>query len=221
MEYDRRKKIMLSDSYDRVDFGVDPEDLHIYRCAPVTVNGGEPRGDFHLCMYDSYLLVPFACWYLRQGGFIAVHQYETEWHPHYHPAIRSTVSPEGIRELLYGSLDMDGIFMFRSRGGTYEPLAHLFDELRRDRPVEMGRYIWMLPGERTDVRGLVDRLGAVRDMVLVESIIPSDYENRRVMPLREAVKLGEVERYRLAFEDRAPDGDGFNALLPDLNIWLK
>lgn len=179
MEYDRNKKSMLSGSYDRVDFGVDPEELHIYKCAPATVNGGEPRGDFHICMYDSPFLVPFACWYLRRGGFIAIHQYETGWHTHYHPVIRTTVSPAGTKEISYWSLDMDGIFMFRSRGGTYEPMAHLFDELGSDRPEYIGGYVWMFPREKTDVKGLIERVGPVHDLVLMESIPPSENNQGR------------------------------------------
>ena len=125
-------------------------------------------------MYDSPFLVPFVCWYLRHGSFIAVHQYETGWHPHFHPVIRTAVSPAGTKEISYWSLDMDGIFMFRSQGGTYEPMAHLFDELRSDRPEYIEGHVWMFPREKTDVKGLIKRIGPVHDLVLIENIPPSE-----------------------------------------------
>ena len=215
------KEDLLSRSYDRVDFGVDPEGLSFYQCGIVTTIKGKPCDNFFVCMYDSPFLVPFVCWYLRHGSFIAIHQYETGWLPNYHPVIRSTVSPAGIKELQYWSLDMDGIFIFRSQGGTYEPMAHLFDELRSDRPEDIRRVVWMFPREKTDVKGLIERI-PVRGSVFVESFPPSDDgPNGRIRELDDIDDLGEVVRYRLAFSDMLPDKDKFGHMLPDLNVWLK
>ena len=216
------KEDLLSRSYDRVDFGVDPEGLSFYQCGIVTTIEGRLRSDFLTCMYDRPFLVPFVCWYLRQGSFIAVHQYETGWHPHFHPVIRTAVSPAGTKEISYWSLDMDGIFMFRSQGGTYEPMAHLFDELRSDRPEYIEGHVWMFPREKTDVKGLIKRIGPVHDLVLIESIPPSDDSlNRRVRHPDNIDDLGEVVKYRLAFSDRLPDGDRFGHILPFLSVWLR
>ena len=221
-KYGSSKEKLLLETYDRADFGTDPDKLNFYQCGSVDTVDGRLEGNFMSSMQRSNLLVPFACWYLRKGGFIAVHQWGGGWHPHYHPSIRPIVTPEGIGELQYCTLDMDGIFMFRSHGGTYEPLAHIFDELRSDRPGMKGHDVWMVPKERTDVRGLIERFGPVYDYVTVENRYPSEDGGKwRTVPLSETMELGEVEKYQLRLVDRHPSDGGLNRPVPELCVVLK
>ncbi|KUE73709.1 hypothetical protein AUQ37_07965 [Candidatus Methanomethylophilus sp. 1R26] len=132
------------------------------------------------------------------------------------------MTPEGIKELQYCALDMDGIFMFRSQGGTYEPMAHLFDELRSDRPEMKGHDVWMFPREKTDVKGLIERFGPVYDFVTVENRRPSEDGSRwHTAPLDEAMELGEVEKYRMQLVDRHSSDGSLNRPVSYLCVVLK
>lgn len=227
--YEGMKNGLLAKLFDRVDFGTDTADLHLYECTPIDSASDGICFNTYAGVQRCYFLIPFVCRYLREGQYVAVHVGDGGWHPHYHPTINVTVSPEGIKELWHGFLDMDAMFIFRSRDGTYEPLAHLFDELCEDIPEKKGWHTWMRPKEEIDVEALLKRLG-FRPDTITAGIHPGTAPNPtmqeidsaewNVVKTDDAIKLGRVECYRLYLENPVSDPTAFCKMEPEIYVMM-
>lgn len=225
---DSMKDGMLAKEFDKVDFGIDTADLHVYLCSALEC---DRSGRFVFAANDGMrrccFLVPFICRYLRDGKYIAIHMDEDGWHPHYHPTIDISVSPKGIRNLQWGLLDMDAMFIFRREGGTYESLARIYDEMCRGTPVKEGCDTWIVLKEKMTAGDLIGRFGSdFRSVVVVRPFDPerdgghlSDQtEVWDTMTADEARGLGQIEGYRLWFLMYPYDHDAYRSMDPELYV---
>lgn len=226
---DEKKDELLAKQFDKVDFGTE-RDLHLYQCSAIERVSEKIYFNMYAGMHTCYALVPFACRYLRDGHYVAIHIGDEGWHPHYHPTINVTVSPEGIRDLQHGFLDMGGMFIFRPQGGTYEPLAIIFDQMCQDTPERSDWHTWMLPKKETTVGELVTRLGIRSDTVVILRPLDSQRDGMpfgnhsniwELVHRDSAYKLGIVEGYRLYFKTSHGDPSAFGEMEPEVYIKLK
>lgn len=229
--YDSMKNGMLAKEFDKVDFGIDTADLHVYMCAATEYDRtGRAVSTIYDSMHRCCFLLPFICRYLRDGRYIAIHMDDDGWDSHYHPTIDISVSPSGIRNLQSGLMDMDAMFIFRREGGTYEFLARIFDEMCRGTPVKSGWDLWTVPKEKMTAGDLLERIGS--DFRAIVSVRPFDPERDgepvagqtevgETITADEARGLGQIEGYHLWFFMYPYDPDTYRKMNPELYIRLS
>ncbi|KUE74214.1 hypothetical protein AUQ37_05335 [Candidatus Methanomethylophilus sp. 1R26] len=225
---DSMKDGTLAKEFDKVDFGIDTADLHVYMCAAIEY---DRTGRVVSITYDRMqrccFLLPFICRYLRDGEYIAIHMGDDGWDSHYHPTIDISVSQNGIRNLQSGLLDMDAMFIFRREGGTYEFLARIFDEMCCGTSVREGWRTWTVPKDRMTAGELLERIGSdFRDIVAVRPFDPErdgepvngQTEVGETITADEARDLGQIDGYHLWFFMHPYDPDTYRKMNPELYI---